>query len=120
MTQISTHVLDIGRGVPAAGIAVELFAAATPSTETRSAAAWMSLGAGETDGDGRVAGLAGPDGASPGLHRLVFTIGDYQRRQGADPVFIEETSFSFDVRAQERLHIPMLLSAYGLSIYRGS
>jgi hydroxyisourate hydrolase len=114
MTQVSTHVLDLGRGAPAAGLGVELLAAVDGS-------GWVRLGLGTTDNDGRAAGLAGPGGADPGLHRLVFGAGDYQRAAaGGGGAFLEEIAISFAVSGEERLHIPLLLSPYGLSIYRGS
>lgn len=108
MTAVSTHVLDTARGVPAAGVEVELFAAGG-----------SLLGSGITDADGRIGGLAGPDGAPPGTCRLVFASGGYQRRLGGE-AFLEEVAVSFNVGDQARLHIPLLLSPFGLSIYRGS
>ena len=112
MTAISTHVLDISRGVPAAGVHVELFA---PTASE----GWTLLGSGLTDADGRATGLAGPRGAAPGICRLVFSSGGYQRRLGTEP-FLEEVTVSFTVGGEARLHIPLLLSPFGLSIYRGS
>ncbi len=113
MTEISTHVLDLTRGTPAAGVGVELQAAATDGE-------WVVLGSAATDQDGRATGLAGSGGAVPGLHKLVFAAGAYQRRlTQADP-FLEELAVSFNVADEQRLHIPLLLSSYGLSVYRGS
>jgi hydroxyisourate hydrolase len=114
MTQVSTHVLDISRGVPAAGLRLELLAAAE-------GAQWRRLALATTDADGRAAGLAGPDGAGPGRHRLVFFAGEYQRRLVEDVAFLDEVAVTFTVTAEdERLHIPLLLSPYGISIYSGS
>jgi 5-hydroxyisourate hydrolase len=113
MTEISTHVLDLTLGAPAAGVNVELLAA-TEDGE------WVSLGSAASDEDGRAIGLAGSDGAVPGLHKLVFAAGEYQRRfTEADP-FLDEVAVSFHVADEERLHIPLLLSTYGISAYRGS
>jgi 5-hydroxyisourate hydrolase len=112
VTQVSTHVLDIARGAPAAGVDVELLAAAADG-------GWLSLGRGQTDTDGRAAGLAGPGGAEPGLHRLVFAVGAHQG-QRTEAAFIEEASVSFRIAGETRLHVPLLLSPYGISIYRGS
>jgi 5-hydroxyisourate hydrolase len=111
MTAISTHVLDLDSGAPAQGVHAELFQVAG---ERR-----ILLGAGITDTDGRACGLAGQTGASPGICRLVFAVGEYRRRSGEDE-FLEEVAVSFRVAGEERLHIPLLLSPYGLSIYRGS
>lgn len=118
MTEISTHVLDISRGTPAAGLGVQLLAATDDG-------GWTALGAAIADADGRVgaealtAGAGEHAGAGVGLHRLVFACGDYQRGHGGT-AFLEEVAVSFSVRQESRLHIPLLLSAYGLSIYRGS
>ncbi len=135
MTSISTHVLDLARGVPASGLAVELSTAlsrnATPSPSppppTITAApppatvttSWQLLSSATTDGDGRATGLAGAAGVAPGLCRLVFATGAYERARGAEP-FIEEAAVTFRVSGEARLHIPLLLSPFGLSIYRGS
>jgi len=113
MTQISTHVLDISRGAPAAGLRVELLAAAAGDQ-------WLRLALATTDTDGRAAGLAGPGGAEPGRHRLLFHAGDYQRGLTDDAAFLDDVCVGFTVTDEERLHIPLLLSPYGISIYRGS
>lgn len=113
MTQISTHVLDLTRGAPAVGVGVELLAAVEDG-------AWVALGFATTDQDGRATGLAGSGGAVPGLHKLVFAAGEYHRRVTEVDPFLDEVAVSFTVAYEERLHIPLLLSAYGISIYRGS
>jgi 5-hydroxyisourate hydrolase len=112
VTAISTHVLDLARGVPAAGVRVDLLSSVPDS-------GWVDLGSATTDQDGRAAGLAGPGGAPPGLCRLVFASGPYLRALGTEP-FLEEATVSFTVGGEARLHIPLLLSPFGLSIYRGS
>jgi 5-hydroxyisourate hydrolase len=112
MTAISNHILDLARGVPAAGVRVDLLSSMGDSR-------WVELGSATTDQDGRAAGLAVPAGAPPGLCRLVFATGPYERAHGAEP-FVEEASITFRVSGEARLHIPLLLSPFGLSIYRGS
>jgi 5-hydroxyisourate hydrolase len=114
MTQISTHVLDISRGVPAAGVRVELLAAGAQGEP------WVRLALATTDADGRAAGLAGPGGAQPGRHRLLFHAGEYQRGLADREAFLDDVCVGFTVSGEERLHIPLLLSPYGISIYRGS
>jgi 5-hydroxyisourate hydrolase len=113
MTQISTHVLDLTLGAPAVGVNVELLAA-TEDGE------WVSLGSAASDEDGRANQLAGSDGTVAGLHKLVFAAGDYQSRFMETVPFLDEVAVSFNVADEERLHIPLLLSTYGISIYRGS
>jgi len=130
MTAISTHVLDLARGIPASGVAVELhtgpFRAPTPPPPTTAAPStvaaitpWQLLSSATTDADGRATGMAGAAGVAPGLCRLVFATGPYERARGAEP-FIEEAAITFTVSGEARLHIPLLLSPFGLSIYRGS
>ncbi|MGY2701809.1 MULTISPECIES: hydroxyisourate hydrolase [unclassified Nocardioides] len=102
MASLSTHVLDTSRGRPAAGVAVRL----------ESGGAF--LGAGVTDGDGRVASLAAD--LPPGDYTLVFDTGSYL---GAD-AFYPEVAVAFRVGGDEHYHVPLLLNPFGYSTYRGS
>jgi 5-hydroxyisourate hydrolase len=112
-SKITTHVLDTSRGRPAAGIAVTL-EAHDPK------AGWAVVGRGTTDGDGRLKTLL-PDGQAltPGFYRLTFAVGAYFRIDGA-PHFYPEIPIVFEVKADEHHHVPLLLSPYGYSTYRGS
>jgi 5-hydroxyisourate hydrolase len=109
---ITTHVLDIARGVPAEGITVIL--------ELRQASAWAPIGRGTTDENGRVDTLT--DGAlAPGTYRLTFDIGSFHREQGLSVSFFPEVKITFNVRdPDEHFHLPLLLSPFGYSTYRGS
>jgi 5-hydroxyisourate hydrolase len=93
---ISTHVLDTGRGVPAAGIRVQLFRGDELVAE------------GETDGDGRIRELAGVE---PGTYRIVFH---------ADSPFFKRVEAEIEIEAGRDYHVPLLLSPYACAIYRGS
>ena len=94
MTRITTHVLDTARGRPAAGVPVALEGA----------------GGAVTDADGR----ASLGEVGPGRHRLVFEV-------GALSPFYPEVSIVFVVaEAEDHLHVPLLLSPYGYTTYRGS
>ena len=110
MSTLSTHVLDTALGRPAAGVAVTL--AREDGT---------TLGAGVTDDDGRVRELlpAGrPLGA--GTYRLRFDVGAYFARGGRE-AFYPEVAVVFRVGARdEHYHVPLLVSPYGYSTYRGS
>jgi len=108
LTSVSTHVLDTARGLPASGIGVTL--------EAADGDGWRRLGAGTTDADGRVRDLAGPDGAADGMHRLVFDVADHHGPDG----FFGEVVVAFRVAGQDHLHVPLLLSPYAYSVYRGS
>lgn len=110
---LTTHVLDTARGTPAAGLAVAL--------EIRAGEVWQPLGLAVTDADGRVRRLV-PEGETltPGTYRLTFSTGAYFRNLGIEG-FYPEVSIVFDVRDPEQhYHVPLLLSPFGYSTYRGS
>jgi 5-hydroxyisourate hydrolase len=109
---ITTHVLDIARGEPEQGVTVIL--------ELRQASEWAPIGRGTTDENGRITTLAdGP--VSPGIYRLTFDIGAYHRDQGLSVSFFPEVRIAFNVRdPEEHFHIPLLLSPFGYTTYRGA
>ena len=109
-SSLSTHVLDAVRGRPATGVRVELASA--------DGGEWTPLGGGVTDDDGRIAGLA-PEGLPSGTFRLVFATGDYFAAVG-DACFYPEVSVAFLVDEERHYHVPLLLSPYAFSTYRGS
>jgi 5-hydroxyisourate hydrolase len=108
MSYITTHVLDATAGRPAAGVAVTLLAATGEQ-----------VASGVTDADGRVADL-GPDRLEPGHYRIDFGTGDYFAARGQD-TFYPQVSIAFGVSAdQAHYHVPLLLSPFAYSTYRGS
>lgn len=111
---ITTHVLDLVEGRPAAGIAVVL-------EQEGANAQWKAIGKGDTDTDGRVEGLLPPASRLvPGNYRLQFSVRSYFERQKAQS-FYPKVSIEFEVRkADEHYHVPLLLSRHGYSTYRGS
>ena len=110
---ITTHVLDISRGVPAVGITVIL--------ELRQASAWAPIGRGITDENGRVDTLTTEGRLAPGTYRLTFDIGSFHRQQGLSVSFFPEVKITFNVRdPDEHFHLPLLLSPFGYSTYRGT
>jgi 5-hydroxyisourate hydrolase len=117
MSTISTHVLDTSLGRPAAGVPVRL----ERVWAEHAAEGVQPLGSGRTDEDGRLRDLV-PDGGAlePGNYRLVFGTATYfsaRRVQG----FYPEVSILFQIRAAgEHYHVPLLLSPFGYSTYRGS
>ena len=114
---ISTHVLDTARGRPAADVPVtlEVVESSAPTEQGREVARAV------TDADGRIRELA-PRGAVPGAgrYRIRFDTGAYFRALGVD-AFYPEVSVVFVIEdASQHYHVPLLLSPYGYSTYRGS
>jgi len=109
MSSITTHVLDTTRGRPAAGIPVTL-------DFHVSGEEWRRLGQGVTGTDGRVGNLMGEDaGLSKGMYRLTFDVESYQ------PGFYPHVVLVFAVdNPNEHYHVPLLLSPFGYTTYRGS
>jgi len=111
---ITTHVLDTMRGTPAVGVKVVL--------ETYTAAKeWKELGRGETNTDGRITDLLHEKTAlSPGTYRLTFLTAGYFRSVGVEG-FYPSVPVVFELREPVRAyHLPLLLSPFGYSTYRGS
>jgi 5-hydroxyisourate hydrolase len=112
MSTLSTHVLDTALGRPAAGVPVRL-------ERTAPGGGIEVLAHATTDDDGRVAGL-GPDLLESGRYRLVFDIEAYAERTDRDR-FFPEVSVTFEVdEPTEHYHVPLLLSPYSYTTYRGS
>jgi 5-hydroxyisourate hydrolase len=104
---ITTHVLDMAAGKPGAGIAVEL--------ERVEHGQWHLVGGGITDDDGRLRTLTTPGTLATGTYRIRFQTGAY-----GNPFFpVVEIQFVVGDGAQH-FHVPLLLSPYGYSTYRGS
>ena len=114
MSALTTHVLDTSLGQPARGLPVLL--------ERRDpGGAFVTLGRGATDDDGRCRSLLGADRPlSPGVYRLSFDTGAYFAARGAE-AFFPGVSVLFELKTEERhCHVPLLLSPFGYSTYRGS
>ena len=104
---ITTHILDIAAGKPAAGVSVRL--------ERQTATGYEELANGVTNADGRVTDLLEPGTLSAGVYRVSFDVGAYQEG------FYPSVSVDFRVDAlDEHYHVPLLLSPFGYSTYRGS
>lgn len=101
---LSTHVLDTARGLPAAGVPVRL--------DTMDGGTWVVAAEGVTDADGRLRDWVPPGHWRAGVYRLVFTAGTQ---------FFPEVHVVFRVSQPDRHHhVPLLLSPYGYTTYRGS
>lgn len=111
---ITTHVLDISRGRPAAGVQVML-ARQTAQGE------WLKLASGATNEDGRIMDLLAPNTAvAAGIYRLAFDTGGYFRAQAVE-CFYPCAEIIFEIKTPDQhYHVPLLLSPFGYSTYRGS
>jgi 5-hydroxyisourate hydrolase len=138
VSAISTHVLDIAAGRPAAGLRVRLERVAAAGQQL--AAAGEEIAAASTDAEGRIASL-GPEVVAAGIYRLIFHTGGYLAGQGGGDsngtgtgsgngagdgtgtgtgAFFPEVTVTFTVAEGEHYHVPLLLSPFGYSTYRGS
>ena len=111
MSAITTHVLDTALGRPAGGVAVRLEAVGGGAPEP--------LATGTTDQDGRISSF-GPDEVARGDYRLVFDTAGYFASTGQS-CFFPEVSLTFTVAdPTQHHHVPLLLSPFAYSTYRGS
>ena len=110
MSFVTTHVLDAVSGEPAAGVSVTL--------AERGGEGWEPLASGVTDADGRI-GTLGPDRLGDGVYQLRFDTGIYFQRRDM-VTFYPEVVITFDVDGGEHYHVPLLLSPFAYSTYRGS
>jgi 5-hydroxyisourate hydrolase len=114
MSPITTHVLDTTLGKPARGIAVVVEIGLDEGC-------WTELGRGVTDGDGRIAHFTPPLAVpTPGVYRVRFLTGAYFREIEA-PAFYPEVDVIVQIdEPDQHYHIPLLLSRFGYTTYRGS
>ncbi len=113
MSSITTHVLDTSLGRPAAGVAVTLEA-------QDASGAWSRVGEGRTDGDGRAKDLLAAGPLAARRHRLTFETGPYFAGRGV-AAFFPSVTIAFDTpEPAQHYHVPLLLSPFGYSTYRGS
>ena len=110
-SRVTTHVLDAVSGRPAVAVVVTL--------EHRAAAGWRPVASGDTDDDGRIADF-GPADLDPGTYRVSFDTAAYFAGTG-QRAFYPEVSITFTLDDPEaHYHVPLLLSPYAYSTYRGS
>lgn len=125
MSTLSTHILDTARGLPAEELCVALYRAedenCASGTLSEGAVQWQLIAEGVSNSDGRVPDLL-PDESrlESGRYRMHFATEAYLRRRGV-PVFYPCVDVVFDLpTGDEHFHIPLLLSPFGFSTYRGS
>jgi 5-hydroxyisourate hydrolase len=111
---ITTHILDLSTGFPARAVPVKL--------ERLIASGWSVVGSGVTDEDGRLRDLFPPEMSfTPGSYRLIFDTLSYFNGQKTEGFFFPQVTVEFYVSDTGRhYHVPLLLSPFGYSTYRGS
>lgn len=106
---ITTHVLDVAKGVPAENITIKLF--------KKDESGWSLLDKQQTDADGRVAKWSVSDDLlGDGIYKLSFDVAEYSE----EDCFFPEVDIQFKKQDDKHHHVPLLLSPYGYSTYRGS
>ena len=111
MSAVTTHVLDTSLGRPAAGVGVRL--------DRVSGGVVQEIASGATDDDGRIRDL-GPDRIESGTYRLTFDTAAYAASSGQDCFFPEVTITFAITDPTAHHHVPLLLSPFAYSTYRGS
>jgi len=112
MSQVTTHILDISLGKPTPNINVVLYQGGNDE--------WMELARGITDADGRLTSLLRKDFTlQHGIYKLRFETKDYYDSQQIR-TFYPFIEIVFDLQSDEHYHVPLLLSPFGYSTYRGS
>jgi len=112
MSQITTHILDLSCGMPARGVAATLWRGAGPDR--------VELARGVTDTDGRISGWLGGEALSGGAYSITFASGRYFADRSVD-TFYPHVEIVFDVaEGGAHYHVPLLISPWGYSTYRGS
>ena len=111
---ITTHILDTARGRPAAGVQVLL-------EFQNDAGAWQAVSRGTTDLDGRLRALY-PEGKAltPGVYRLTFDTGRYFESHETATFYPEVVVVFETAPGEKHYHVPLLLSPFGFSTYRGT
>ncbi|MGH7530398.1 MAG: hydroxyisourate hydrolase [Gemmatimonadales bacterium] len=108
---ISTHVLDLTRGAPAAGVTVTLW-----RLDDRE-----PLGSQQTDSDGRIGDIASGQALDRGFYRMAFEVAAYYRARGDQEAFLHRMTLDFEITdPSRRYHIPLLMSPFSCASYRGS
>ena len=113
MTTITTHVLDTSRGRPAEGVPATL--------EIEAAGGWKLIGKGTTNADGRITDLVSNEiNLSAGVYRLIFDTARYFASQQTESFYPQVTIVFRIEDSAQHYHVPLLLSPFGYSTYRGS
>ena len=111
--QLSTHILDVNRGVPAGGVPIHLFRLGSDGVT------WTRVAEGVTDRNGRIGNFLPSGQSNSGIYKLKFETGNYFRDQKLNSIypFVEVV---FEIKGNGHYHIPITISANGYATYRGN
>ena len=113
MSPITTHVLDTSKGCPAESVPIQL--------ESWINSEWQMLGRGLTNTDGRLTNLLEPGSLAKGNYRISFDVQKYYSSQNIQSFFYPMVRIEFEIQnPDQHYHVPLLLSPFGYSTYRGS
>ncbi|MEO6819061.1 MAG: hydroxyisourate hydrolase [Ginsengibacter sp.] len=111
--QLSTHILDIGKGLPATGVTVEL----EKMNEQNNT--WSLIDKKVTDSNGRIPDFLNKKKDNEGIYKLVFKVADYFKSNHTE-TFYPFIEVVFQIKGSNHFHVPITLSPFGYSTYRGS
>jgi 5-hydroxyisourate hydrolase len=111
--QLSSHILDVSKGLPAAGVKIKL------EKYNKESKIWSFVDERNTDSNGRISNFLPSKQDNLGIFKLTYYIRDYFKKNNIESFypFIEVV---FEIRDKNHYHVPITLSAYGYSTYRGS
>lgn len=111
--QLSSHILDVSKGMPAAGVTIKL----EKFNETKKS--WTAVEEKVTDKNGRVPDFLPNNKLNTGIYKLTYLTSDYFKKNKEDS-FYPWVEVVFQLKDSEHYHVPITLSAYGYSTYRGN
>jgi len=111
--QLSTHILDVSKGIPATAVKIKL------EKYNKQSKIWTVVGEKNTDSNGRISDFLPSENENLGIFKLTYYTNDYFKKNNIESFypFIEVV---FEIKDKNHYHVPITLSAYGYSTYRGS
>ena len=111
--QLSSHILDVSKGMPASGVSIKL------EKYNEQAKTWSFVAEKITDSNGRITDLIKKKKSNLGIYKLTYLVSDYFKKNNTESFypFIEVV---FQIKDQNHYHVPITLSAFGYSTYRGN
>ena len=111
--QLSTHILDVSKGAPAKNVAIKL------EQYNEQAKVWSFVDEKKTDSNGRITDFLNSEKSNLGVYKLTFYTSDYFKKEGIES-FYPYIEVVFQIKEQNHYHVPITLSAFGYSTYRGN